>query len=155
MVEAAIVTANWRKNSPEIPAMKAAGTNTAHRVSAMAISAPPTSSMVRRAASGGAYPKRRLRSTFSTTTMASSTTIPTASTSPNSDRLLSEKPKAAKTAKVPTSDTGIAAIGMIEARQVCRNRMTTSTTSTIATTMAMTTSWIDWVMNTVASYWLS
>ncbi len=53
MVEAAIVTANWRKNSPEIPAMKAAGTNTAQSVSAMAISAPPTSSMVRRAASAG------------------------------------------------------------------------------------------------------
>ncbi len=69
--------------------------------------------------------------------------------------MLSEKPRAAKTAKVPTSDTGMAAIGMIEARQVCRNRMTTSTTSTIATTMAMTTSWTDWVMNTVASYWFS
>ena len=36
-----------------------------------------------------------LRSTFSTTTIASSTTMPIASTRPNSDRLLSEKPKAA------------------------------------------------------------
>jgi hypothetical protein len=53
IVEAAIVTANWRKNSPEIPAMKAAGTNTAQSASAMAMSAPPTSSMVRRAASAG------------------------------------------------------------------------------------------------------
>ena len=33
------------------------------------------------------HPACRLRSTFSTTTIASSTTIPTASTSPNSDRL--------------------------------------------------------------------
>src|SRR5260370_38942985 len=41
IVEAAIVTANWRKNSPEIPAMKAAGTNTAQSVRAMAMSAPP------------------------------------------------------------------------------------------------------------------
>ena len=33
------------------------------------------------------------------------------------------------TANVPTSDTGTAASGMIDARQVCRNRITTSTTS--------------------------
>jgi len=31
--------------------------------------------------------------------------------------------------KVPTSETGMAAIGTIEARQVCRNRMTTTTTA--------------------------
>ena len=36
-----------------------------------------------------------LRSTFSTTTMASSTTMPIASTRPNSDRLFSVKPNAA------------------------------------------------------------
>ena len=53
---------------------------------------PPTSSMVRCAASRGLMPGARLRSTFSTTTMASSTTMPTASTRPNSDRLLIEKP---------------------------------------------------------------
>ena len=33
------------------------------------------------------------------------------------------------TAKVPTSDTGTATMGMIEARQVCRKMRTTSTTS--------------------------
>ena len=55
-VEAAIVTANWRKNWPEMPVMKAEGTNTAHSASAIAISAPPTSSMVRCAASRGVMP---------------------------------------------------------------------------------------------------
>src|SRR6516164_1343176 len=45
-VEAAIVTANCRKNSPEMPARNADGTNTAQSVSAIAISAPPTSSIV-------------------------------------------------------------------------------------------------------------
>src|SRR5713101_2326241 len=45
-VDAAIVTANWRKNSPEIPERKADGTKTAHNVSAIEISAPPTSSIV-------------------------------------------------------------------------------------------------------------
>ena len=33
------------------------------------------------------------------------------------------------TQNVPTSETGMATIGMIAARQVCRNTMTTSTTS--------------------------
>ena len=131
-VAVAIVTANWRKNWPEIPGMKAAGMNTAPSTSAIAISASPTSSMVRCAASLGLMPSARLRSTFSTTTMASSTTMPIASTSPNSDRLLSEKPSAAMIAKVPISDTGIATIGMSEARQVCRNRTTTRTTSSTA-----------------------
>ena len=84
------------------------------------------------AASRRLMPCSRCRSTFSTTTMASSTTMPTASTRPNSVRLLIEKPSAAITAKVPTSDTGIAMIGMIAGRQPCRNTSTTMTTSTIA-----------------------
>ena len=40
---------------------------------------------------------------------------------------------------VPISDTGTASNGMIEARQVCRNRMTTSTTSTSASNRVCTT----------------
>ena len=90
-----------------------------------------------------------LRSTFSTTTMASSTTMPMASTSPNSERLLSEKPNIAMKKKVPMSDTGMATIGMTAARQVCRNRMTTSTTRTIASTMVSMTASTDCWMNSV------
>ena len=56
--------------------MKADGTNTAHSTSAIAISAVPTSSMLRIAASRGDSPAAMLRSTFSTTTIASSTTMP-------------------------------------------------------------------------------
>ncbi|MNI96157.1 hypothetical protein D3C73_1545540 [compost metagenome] len=84
--------------------------------------------MARLVASIGVNPSSMFRSTFSTTTMASSTTIPMASTRPNSDRALSEKPNRCITAKVPISETGTATNGMIEARQVCRNRITTSTT---------------------------
>ena len=69
------------------------------------------------------------RSTFSTTTMASSTTMPIASTRPNSDSVLIENPTPSSTANVPMIETGTATSGMIDARQVCRNRMTTSTTS--------------------------
>ena len=42
IVDAAIVTANCRKNSPVIPDRKAAGRKTAQRVRAIAIIAPPT-----------------------------------------------------------------------------------------------------------------
>ncbi len=129
--------------------MKAAGTNTAHNTKAMAINADPTSSMVRFAASRGARPAAMLRSTFSTTTIASSTTMPMASTRPNSDRLLIENPKIAIKKKVPISDTGIATIGIMAARQVCRNRMTTRTTKTIASRMVSVTASMDCWMNSV------
>ena len=72
-----------------------------------------TSSIALRVASRGDSPSAMWRSTFSTTTIASSTTMPIASTSPNSDSLLSEKPSAAMAAKVPISDTGIATSGMM------------------------------------------
>ena len=81
-----------------------------------------------RLASRGDIPWASQRSTFSTTTMASSTTMPIASTSPNSERLLSEKPSIAMTANVPTSETGTATIGMIVALQFCRNTSTTMNT---------------------------
>ena len=90
-----------------------------------------------------------LRSTFSTTTMASSTTMPMARTSPNSDRLLSVKPNAAMNRNVPISETGMATSGMIAARQVCRNTITTSTTSTMASAIVSITASTDWRMNCV------
>ncbi|MCY1440004.1 hypothetical protein D9M71_562580 [compost metagenome] len=89
-VATAMVTPNWRKNSPEIPGMNAVGMNTAHSTKVIATSAPPISCMVRIVASRGPLPSARCRSTFSTTTMALSTTIPTASTRPNRVRLLIE-----------------------------------------------------------------
>src|ERR1700722_16910391 len=45
-IEAAMVVANCLKKRPEMPEMKADGTKTAHRVSAMAISAVETSLIV-------------------------------------------------------------------------------------------------------------
>ena len=129
--------------------MKTDGTNTAHNTNAIAMSAEPTSSMLLRAASRGGRPAAMLRSTFSTTTMASSTTMPIASTSPNKDRLLSVKPNAAMKKKLPISETGMATSGMIAARQVCRNTITTSTTSTMASPMVSITASTDCWMNCV------
>ncbi len=98
----------------------------------MAMTAPVTSSIALRAASRGDRPAAMWRSTFSTTTIASSTTMPIASTRPNSDSMLSEKPNAAMAAKVPISDTGIANTGINVARHDCRNSSTTRTTSATA-----------------------
>ena len=148
-VAVAMVTANWRKNWPEMPLTKAAGMNTAASTRAMATSAPDTSFMVRWAASRGAIPLRKCRSTFSTTTMASSTTMPIASTSPNSERLFSENPAAARTAKVPISETGMAMIGMSDARHVCRNSTTTMMTRAMASKIVTITASIDSAMNSV------
>src|SRR5713101_7778709 len=145
-VDAEIVTANWRKNNPEMPDRKAAGTKTAQSVRAMEISAPPTSSIVRWAASNGDMPARMLRSTFSTTTIASSTTMPTARTRPNRDRLLIDIPQAARTVNVPIRETGMAMTGMIVARQFWRKTKTTPTTSRIATKIVTMTSLIDLAM---------
>src|ERR1700757_4723465 len=68
-------------------------------------------------------PSAMLRSTFSTTTIASSTTMPTASTRPNSERLLIEMPSAARIEKAPTSDTGMATAGMIVTRQLLQEQV--------------------------------
>ena len=58
---------------------------------------------------------------FSTTTIASSTTMPIASTRPNSVSVLIEKPNALMTANVPTSETGMVSVGISVVRQSCRN----------------------------------
>ena len=123
--------------------MNAIGTNTAHSTSAIAMIGPLTSSIARYAASRGLKPRSILRSTFSTTTIASSTTMPMASTSPNSDRLLIENPNASIRPNVPTIEIGTASSGMIEARQVCRNSTTTSTTSATASSRVSMTAMID------------
>ena len=132
--------------------MNAVGTNTAHSTSAMAITGPVTSSIALRLASRGAKPVAIRRSTFSTTTIASSTTMPIASTSPNSDRLFSEKPNNAIQANVPISETGTATIGMIVARQFCRNTSTTMNTRTNASIRVCSTLVIDSCTKTVVSY---
>ena len=131
--------------------MKAVGMKTAASTAVMARMGPVTSCIARRAASRGVRPSARCRSTFSTTTMASSTTMPIDSTSPNSDSVLSEKPNSCIAASVPTSDTGTAAIGISDARQFCRNSSTTSTTSTIASASVCSTLLIDAFTNSVGS----
>ena len=53
------------------------------------------------------------------------------------------------TKNVPISDTGMATIGMMAARQVCRNRMMTITTRSAASNRVLITSSTDCWMNSV------
>ncbi len=126
------------------PLKKAIGTNTAASTSATPISAPVIWPIDLRVASLGGRPSSLItRSTFSTTTMASSTSRPMASTMANMVSVLMVKPHAASTPNVPSSTTGTAMVGMSVARKFCRNRYITRNTSAIASTSVRTTSSIE------------
>ena len=140
----AMVMANCLYICPARPPRNATGINTAHSTSTMAITGPVTSCMAFSVASTGeSLSSSMMRSTFSSTTMASSTTMPMASTMPNKVSVLMEKPKRYMPAKVPTIDTGTASDGISVARQFCRNRYTTRNTSTMASPRVLTTSSIE------------
>jgi hypothetical protein len=83
------------------------------------------------------------RAVFSTTTMASSTTIPMASTSANSVSMLMLNPKASNTANEPMIDTGMATPGITVARPFWRKTNTVKNTRPAATSNVTTTSLID------------
>ncbi|MNG02261.1 hypothetical protein D3C84_852810 [compost metagenome] len=89
--------------------------------------------------------------TFSTTTMASSTTRPMARTMASSVSRLRLKPSASMIAAAPSSDSGILRTGTATARMEPRNRKITSTTSRPAITNLTNTLSIAASMNTVTS----
>jgi hypothetical protein len=111
---------NCRSRRPVVPGRKATGTKTAPSTSVAATIALVTSPIERRTAAARGSPSPSSRATFSTTTMASSTTRPMASTSAKSVIVLIDRPIAFRTAKVPTSETGIVTAGMSVVRQSCR-----------------------------------
>ena len=63
-----------------------------------------------------------LRSVFSTTTIASSTTSPIARIMPNSVSMLIEKPNTSMPTSAPRIDTGTASVGMMRERAGCAER---------------------------------
>ncbi len=151
-----MVMANCLYNCPVMPPRKATGTKTAHSTSTIATTGPATSSIARLAASFGLSLWTFIfRSTFSITTIASSTTMPIASTMPNSVSILIEKPSASMPMKVPMIDTGTARTGISVARRLCRKTNTTITTSTSASKNVCTTSEIDARVNSVVSIAMS
>ena len=146
IVEIAIVRANCLKKSPVTPEINAHGTKTADSTAATPITGPVTSLMALTAASRGESPAAIQRSTFSTTTIASSTTIPIESTRPKRVSVFRLNPIRAIAAKVPMIATGTAISGISAARQFWRNTSTTIATRMIASRRVLMTSEIDSVM---------
>src|SRR3546814_8112714 len=93
-----------------MPGMKATGTKTESRTMVMAMIGAVISPIAFRVASLAERPGSSsiTRSTFSTTMMASSTTMPIARTRARSDTMFALYPTRSSTAKVPTIDTGTA-----------------------------------------------
>src|SRR2546427_8544421 len=92
-IDTATVTANWRNSSPEMPGMKATGTNTDSNTSVIAMIGAVISCIARFVASAGESSgcSSMTHSTFSTTTMASSTTMPMASLTDSWDAELADQ----------------------------------------------------------------
>jgi hypothetical protein len=98
---------------PTAPAKKASGTNTDTSTTVTPTMAPLIWPIALRVACSGGRPSSlMMRSTFSTTTMASSTTMPITSTMPNIVSTLIEKPRLSSTAKVPSSAIGTTSVGI-------------------------------------------
>jgi len=130
--EMAMVSANCWYMRPVSPGMKATGMNTAERMRAIPITGADTSFIAWMVASRGLFPCSIWCITASTTTMASSTTIPMARTSPNMERVFTEKPRMGKKINVPMRDTGTVMRGMMVARRFWRKMKTTRVTRMIA-----------------------
>ena len=83
--------------------------------------------------------------------MASSTTIPMASTSPKSESVLIENPSMGNSMKVPIRDTGTASSGIRVARKPWRKMNTTMITRASASksviTISLTPSRTAWVVS--------
>src|SRR6185312_14582731 len=135
-----------------MPPRNATGMKTAARMKAIATTGADTSFMAWTVASFGDMPSSMCRCTDSTTTIASSTTMPMASTRPNMLVMLIEKCNIGNSAKVPTTATGTVSSGISVARQLCRNRNTTRITRPIASSSVISTSLIAARTNMVESY---
>ena len=129
---AAITSANCRYSCPETPGRKAAGRKTDIRTRVIPTIGPNSSAMALIAASFGVRPCSMCRAAPSTTTIASSTTMPIASTIANSVARLTLKPSAAMAAKAPMIVTGTVVAGTRTARQSWTNTMITMSTRTAA-----------------------
>ena len=140
MMDMPMVTANCSNSLPVTPGSSSVGIKTQEITSAVLTMGPDTSFMAAMVAWRGFSPLEIWFFTASTTTMASSTTRPMASTSPIRQMVLMEKPNNGKAMKAPTIDTGTANAGISVPRQPWRKMKTTSTTRPRAITSVLTMS---------------
>ena len=148
-----MVKANCLYNCPDIPLTRVVGINTASNTKTTPTMGPVISPIASVTACRAVYrPVSNRRVEFSTTTIASSTTMATANISPNSVNVLIEKPNNDMIASVPISETGIVIQGMMTARQFCRKRKITSTTNSVVSKKVTITSSMDaWITSVVSS----
>ena len=143
--EIATAMASTKPNSanmrPAVPGKKAIGTKTEIKVAVVAKTAKNTCRVPTTAAASGFSPSARFRCMFSTTTMASSTIKPVASTKAKRVRMLMEKPSSQIAATVPINATGIAAAGIKVGRSAPMNKNMIATTTPIAIIRLKITSW--------------
>ncbi|MNC35834.1 hypothetical protein D3C75_843300 [compost metagenome] len=129
------------------------GNSTAESTKAIPTSAPWICPIDLRVASlGDRCSSAITRSTFSTTTIASSTSNPIARIMPNMVKVLIEKPAAARTPKVPNNTTGTVKVVMMVARRFCKNSSMTRKTRTTASPSVCITPLMDSVTTGVVSY---
>ena len=147
MTDVATVSANSVISLPVLPCANESGMNTAASVMVIAMTAKPISRVPTSAALKGFMPSSMCRWTFSSTTIASSTTRPIDSTTPSSVSVLIEKPSIFRIVKWPMIDTGIVIAGISVARTSRRKKKITSTTSASASMIVVYTALIDDSMN--------
>ena len=142
---------NSTKSRPTCPGMKDRGTKTAISVTDVASTAKVTCRAPRTDATSGLSPFSIRRWMFSSTTIASSTTSPIASSSASSVSVLIEKPQTDSRTNTPSSDTGIATAGTSVARRDRRKNRMTATTRPSEMKSAITTSRIEAPTNSASS----
>ena len=142
-----MTTANSWNSRPTMPPMNSTGMNTAARDTVMDMMVKPISRAPSRAARSGVLPISMCRTMFSSMTMASSTTKPTASVRAMRERLSRLKPIMCMAAKVTTTDMGRARLGMTVADRLRRKRKMTSTTRHTVSTSVNLTSATDALMD--------
>ncbi len=130
-IEAVTVSANSRNRRPMMPPISSSGMKTAISDKLIESTVKPISLEPLSAAFIGVSPFSMWRWMFSTTTMASSTTKPTAMVSAINDRLSRLKLSRYIAANEPSSASGTVTPGMTVAQKLRRNSRMTSTTSTI------------------------
>ena len=124
----ASVKANSRNRAPVNPPWMPTGAYTAASVMVIEMIGPTSSRAASMAARSGGFPCWMCRSTFSTMTIASSTTSPTERTIASSVSRLMVKPATSIRKTAPISDTGIATTGISTDRNDPRNRKMTKMT---------------------------
>ena len=140
------VNANSRKSAPVSPPWIATGVYTAASVMVIAMMGPTSSRAASSAARIGVAPICKWRSTFSTITMASSTTNPTESTIASKVSRLIVKPAASMMNTAPIKEIGMATIGISTDRNDPRNKKITMTTiSSVSPSVCKTSLMASWI----------